>query len=81
MKITLYTKPGCVQCAATHRAFDTKGIEHVEVDVTEDFGALEHIKSLGYRQAPVIIAGAEHWSGFRPDKIDELAKRLEDPGT
>ncbi|SLA36917.1 glutaredoxin electron transport component of NRDEF (glutaredoxin-like protein) NrdH [Mycobacteroides abscessus subsp. abscessus] len=29
--------------------------------------------SLGHLQAPVVIAGAEHWSGFRPDRIKALA--------
>jgi glutaredoxin-like protein NrdH len=27
-------------------------------------------------QAPVVITDGDHWSGFRPDKIDELAARL-----
>ena len=38
--------------------------------------ALEQVKALGYLQAPVVIADEDHWSGFRPDKIDELASRL-----
>lgn len=29
--------------------------------------------SLGYLQAPVVIAAQAHWSGFRPDRIKELA--------
>ena len=27
-------------------------------------------------QAPVVVTDEGHWSGFRPDKIDELASRL-----
>ena len=27
MTVTVYTKPSCVQCAATYRALDSKGIE------------------------------------------------------
>jgi len=46
------------------------------LDVTEDPAALEQVKSLGYLQAPVVITDEDHWSGFRPDKIDELASRL-----
>ena len=38
--------------------------------------ALEQVKALGYLQAPVVITDEDHWSGFRPDKIDELAARL-----
>ena len=29
-------------------------------------------QGLGYKQAPVVIAGEDHWSGFRPDKIGAL---------
>jgi glutaredoxin-like protein NrdH len=69
MTVTVYTKPACVQCNATYRALDKKGIEYNVIDVTEDSAALEHVKSLGYMQAPVVETETEHWSGFRPDKI------------
>lgn len=74
--ITVYTKPACVQCNATYRALDAKGIAYNVVDVTQDDHALEAIKALGYMQAPVVMTDSEHWSGFRPDKIDELALRI-----
>ncbi|GGF48038.1 glutaredoxin-like protein NrdH [Microbacterium sorbitolivorans] len=76
MAITVYSKPSCVQCNATYRALDAKGIEYSVTDVSEDADALEHVKSLGYLQAPVVVTDGDHWSGFRPDKIDELAARL-----
>lgn len=76
MSITVYTKPSCVQCNATYRAMDAKGIEYVIKDMSEDPEALEMAKNLGYLQAPVVIAGEDHWSGFRPDKIEELAQLL-----
>jgi glutaredoxin-like protein NrdH len=31
------------------------------------------VMALGYLQAPVVVAGNEHWSGFRPDRINGLA--------
>lgn len=74
--ITVYTKPSCVQCTATYRALDSKGIEYNILDLSQDESALETVKELGYLQAPVVVADDEHWSGFRPDKIDELASRL-----
>ena len=76
MAITVYTKPACVQCTATYRALDSKGIEYEIHDLSEDPSALEQVKALGYLQAPVAITDEDHWSGFRPDKIDELAARL-----
>lgn len=76
MTVTVYTKPSCVQCTATYRALDSKGVEYEVVDISEDAAALETVKELGYLQAPVVITDEDHWSGFRPDKIDELANRL-----
>ena len=32
--LTVYTKPGCVQCTATYRALDEKGIPYDVVDLS-----------------------------------------------
>ena len=76
MAITVYSKPSCVQCNATYRALDAKGIEYSVTDVSQDADALEHVKSLGYLQAPVVVTDGDHWSGFRPDKIATLSAEL-----
>ncbi|CCV28818.1 TPA: redoxin NrdH [Yersinia enterocolitica] len=76
MSIIIYSKPDCVQCNATYRAFDKQGITYQIIDLTEDSQALNHVKSLGYQQVPVIITGDDHWSGFRPDKISALAQAV-----
>ncbi|MBO3724055.1 glutaredoxin-like protein NrdH [Actinomyces bowdenii] len=77
MAITVYSKPNCVQCSATYRALDKAGLSYEVVDISLDAEALEQVKTLGYAQAPVIMAGGDHWSGFRPDKIKALATALE----
>ncbi|OIH94166.1 MULTISPECIES: glutaredoxin-like protein NrdH [unclassified Curtobacterium] len=76
MAVTVYTKPSCVQCTATYRALDNKGIQYEVHDVSTDEAALEHVKSLGYMQAPVVVTDDDHWSGFRPDKIATLSAEL-----
>ena len=76
MSIIIYSEPDCVQCNATYRAFDKQGITYQVIDLTEDSQALNHVKSLGYQQVPVIITGDDHWSGFRPDKISALAQAV-----
>ena len=70
--VTVYTKPACVQCTATKRALDKSGVAYTLVDIT-DPAARDHVIALGYRQAPVVVAGDTHWSGFRPDMIKALA--------
>lgn len=77
MTITVYSKPRCPQCDATYRALDKQGLDYTSIDVTEDADALVYIKDLGYQQAPVVIAGDNHWSGFRPDRIKAVAAMVE----
>ena len=74
MAITVYTKPACVQCNATYRALDKAGIEYDVIDITENAQARDYVMSLGYLQAPVVVAGENRWSGFRPDEIKKLTK-------
>ncbi|MCI4012879.1 glutaredoxin-like protein NrdH [Brevibacterium sp. ZH18] len=71
--ITVYTKPACVQCNATYRALDAKGLTYKSVDLSVDENALDVVKAMGYMQAPVVVTDNDHWSGFRPDKIATLA--------
>lgn len=73
MDIIVYSKPACVQCTATTRALDARGLSYRVVDLTADGAALEKVTALGYRQAPVVMAGEAHWAGFRPDMIGRLA--------
>lgn len=70
--VTVYTKPACVQCNATYKALDKQGITYTTVDITDDDQARDYVLALGYLQAPVVVAGDEHWSGFRPDRIKSL---------
>lgn len=76
LSITVYSKPRCPQCVATHRKLNSLSIKHESVDVSE---ALSFIRSLGYSQAPVVVvkdgkgAIVRHWSGFRPDLIKKEA--------
>lgn len=72
MAVIIYSKPSCGQCTATYQALDSAGIEYNVIDISEDAVSLQIVKELGYLQAPVVVAGDEHWSGFRPDKIAEL---------
>lgn len=73
MSIIVYSKPACVQCTATTRALDAKGISYDVIDLTQDDVAMTRVTELGYRQVPVVEAGGDHWSGFRPDMIARLA--------
>lgn len=77
--VRVYTKPGCGPCVATKRAFESKGIEFIEEDATDPMN-IAAIKELGHLAAPVVVAGSTHWSGFKPEKINALAERLNGVG-
>lgn len=70
---TVYTKPACVQCDMTKRYMDRIGVEYTTVDITQDQDALDMILGMGFQSAPVVISEAGNWSGFQPDKINQLA--------
>lgn len=80
MSITVYSKPNCVQCDATYRALAKHGLAYEVIDITQDAEALQTVKALGYQQAPVVFAGGDHWSGFRPDRIKAAARAVVEAG-
>jgi len=77
MKTVLYTMPNCPQCDATKRYFEEGEIDYSTVDLSINEEAYELVSSFGYKSAPVVISGENHWSGFRPDKI-KLLKLIKD---
>lgn len=74
--ITVYTKPACVQCNATYKALDKNNIPYEIVDITQDSEARDAVVGMGYSSAPIVVAGDEHWSGYRPDRIKALASLI-----
>lgn len=75
MPITIYTTPACGQCDATKSRLDKRGVEYRTVDITEDDAARHYVTcELGYLRAPVVVVDENtHWSGFRIERIDQLA--------
>lgn len=76
MSIIVYTKPACVQCNATKKALDRAGLDYELVDISVNDEARDYVMALGYLQAPVVEAGGDHWSGFRPERISSLAEQV-----
>ena len=72
--ITVYTKNGCPQCDMTKRVLTGEGIEFTPINVDEDLDAREYvINVLGLTSMPVVVVeGQEPFTGFQPDKLQEL---------
>lgn len=75
-RITVYTKPQCVQCVFTKQALDRHGIPYTEIDVSVNPTAVARVRAMGYRAVPVIVvSGGTHWQGFSPERIAGLVRR------
>jgi glutaredoxin-like protein NrdH len=80
MTVTVLSKPACGACNATYRTLDSKGIEYEVLDFTSDDPRAAELyaqaKERGLMSAPVVFAGDDVWSGFKVEKINELAAKL-----
>lgn len=77
-KVTVYSKPACVQCTATKRWLDTNKVEFEDGDAIAN---IEPIKGLvGLLAAPVIKVVDEStsevifWSGYNPILLERHLK-------
>ena len=52
-KITVYSKPNCMQCDFTKRFLDQHNLEYTAVDVMQDSDALARVQALGDFQVPL----------------------------
>ena len=63
----------CVQCNATMPALDAMGITYRVVKVADDdTESRDQLRELGFQQFPILKTPIGNWSGFRPDKINQL---------
>lgn len=71
--VLVYSMPHCPQCDATVKILEENKIEYTKIDMSTNDEALDKVRQMGYRAAPVVVADDNnHWSGFRPDKIQTL---------
>lgn len=71
--IKVFGKPGCQQCRASVKVLKNMGAEFEYVDVSKDTAAAVEVARLGYKSVPVVVTDDEHWFGFRPGKLKEVA--------
>lgn len=72
--ITVYTRPGCVQCTATKRQFARVGIPFEEIVINHEIA--DDLKADGWTTLPVVIpTRGNPWQGFKPDQIKTLTTK------
>jgi glutaredoxin-like protein NrdH len=70
--VKVFTLPSCPQCETTKSYLKKNQIPFEEINLADDPDATEYVKQLGYASAPIVVAGDEHWSGFRFEKLRSL---------
>lgn len=58
----------------TKNVLKKSNVAYNEVNLSEDAEATLLVQRLGYKSAPVVVAGDNHWSGFKLDKLKDLIK-------
>ena len=76
MTITLWKKANCVQCDATAREFDRRGIIYKTRRLDKSPKAVDRFLELGFTAAPIVETDDRRWSGFRLEKIKSLEFHL-----
>ena len=63
MSIIIYTRNDCVQCHATKRAMESRGVAFEMVNIDQQPEAADTLRAQGFRQLPVVVAGETVHSG------------------
>lgn len=74
--VIVWSKSRCVQCDATCRALTDKGIDHEVYDLALFPDAVDALRAANFLQAPAVQFREDLWTGFRPDKIDEIKSKV-----
>ncbi|TQM98257.1 glutaredoxin family protein [Microbacterium lacticum] len=84
ISVTVYsTGDGCPRCVRTCACLRLAGIPFTIIDLSAyaNAPAREFVTDdLGYTAAPVVVVDQDqqhHWSGFRPDLIQQLSGQIE----
>ena len=73
-KIILYSKDNCIQCTMTKKFLATHHVKFEEKNINQNPEYISQLKSAGFMQMPVVKASGQNaFSGFRPDKLNQLA--------
>lgn len=81
IKVAVYTTgDACMQCRLTEALMKALGLPFVAFDLTDPVNASARdyvTDDLGYSAAPVVVVDYhDHWAGFQPERIRQLARRL-----
>ena len=72
--VTVYSKYDCQPCKLTKAYLERNNIPFQEFNVEDNPSAMTFVKEMGYLQVPVVVSEFDHWSGLRPDKLEQIPR-------
>lgn len=72
-KVTIYSRNNCMQCKMTKRFLTEHHVDFIEHNINENPQYVDYLKNRGFQSLPVIETADTQFSGFRPDKLQQLA--------
>jgi len=76
MKVVVYSTPNCMACKSVKRTLDKKGIEYDSISLEQHPELVEQFRELGLTEAPIVTTEGFSFSGYRPNKIAELERKV-----
>ncbi len=70
--ITIFGRPGCQASNLTIRKAEAIGLDFSCVNVDADIAASAQLIAAGYRTLPLVKTPTEEWTGFQPDRLEQL---------
>lgn len=75
---TVYSRPGCVKCRATHRKLKSMGIPVDIVQIDDHPEKIAYMKFQGWAELPLVQirvpreGEVHYWAGMSQDNLDAL---------
>jgi glutaredoxin-like protein NrdH len=77
MNIIVYSNPNCVQCEQTKKYLTNHNVTFEAKMIQDSPEVLDLIREKNYSSAPVVVAGDDSWSGFRPERLAHVVRVIE----
>jgi glutaredoxin-like protein NrdH len=75
-KVIVYTTPGCMACRSVARTLEKKGVIFDTINLEQHPELVEQFREVGLTSAPIVQTEGLTFSGYRPGKIEQLARKV-----
>ena len=72
--IRVFTQPNCQQCRLTEQFLNQHHIQYLSVDITKHSQYRSSLLNQGFHTTPIVMTDNAKWTGFRPDRLNNLVK-------